>query len=45
MLFTKTFCNAGSLVYIVPTGLLVTLRYDAHGTLIKCIRASKKKKN
>ena len=35
MLFTKTVCNAGSLVYIVPTGLLVTLRYDAHGMLSK----------
>lgn len=35
MLFTKTVCNAGSLVYIVPTGLLVTLRYDAHGVLNK----------
>ena len=33
MLVTKTFCKAGSLVYIVPTGLLVTLRYDAHGDL------------
>lgn len=33
MLITKTFCKAGSLVYIVPTGLLVTLRYDAHGEL------------
>ena len=35
MLITKTFCKAGSLVYIVPTGLLVTLRYDAHGKLGK----------
>jgi len=35
MLFTKTVCSAGSLVYIVPTGLLVTLRYDAHGILYK----------
>lgn len=35
MLFTKTFCKAGSLVYIVPTGLLVTLRYDVHGMLSK----------
>lgn len=33
MLVTKTFCKSGSLVYIVPTGLLVTLRYDAHGKL------------
>lgn len=33
MLFTKTFCRAGSLVYIVPTGLLVTLHYDVHGGL------------
>lgn len=33
MLVAKTFCKAGSLVYIVPTGLLVTLRYDAHGAL------------
>lgn len=33
MLFTKTFCKAGSLVYIVPTGLLVTLHYDVHGGL------------
>lgn len=35
MLFTKTVCNAGSLVYVVPTGLLVTLHYDAHGVLSK----------
>lgn len=35
MLFTKTVCKAGTLVYIVPTGLLVTLRYDAHGMLSK----------
>lgn len=33
MLITKTFCRPGSTVYIVPTGLLVTLRYDAHGQL------------
>ena len=33
MLVTKTFCKPGSLVYIVPTGLLVSLRYDAHGKL------------
>lgn len=33
MLMTKTFCRPGSLIYIVPTGLLVTLRYDAHGEL------------
>lgn len=33
MLVTKTFCRSGSLIYIVPTGLLVTLRYDAHGQL------------
>ena len=33
MLITKTFCRPGSLLYIVPTGLLVTLRYDAHGQL------------
>jgi len=33
MLVTKTFCKSGSLIYIVPTGLLVTLRYDAHGQL------------
>lgn len=33
MLVTKTFCRPGSLLYIVPTGLLVTLRYDAHGSL------------
>lgn len=33
MLITKTFCRPGSLIYIVPTGLLVTLRYDAHGDL------------
>lgn len=33
MLVTKTFCRPGSLIYIVPTGLLVTLRYDAHGQL------------
>ena len=43
MLFTKTFCNAGSLVYIVPTGLLVTLRYDAHGTLFKVYRGFEEK--
>ena len=35
MLFTKTVCSAGSLVYIVPTGLLVTLRYDVQGVLSK----------
>lgn len=35
MLFTKTLCKAGALVYIVPSGLLVTLRYDAHGVLSK----------
>ena len=35
MLFTKTVCSAGSLLYVVPTGLLVTLRYDAHGMLYK----------
>ena len=33
MLVTKTFCKPGSLVYIVPTGLLVSLRYDVHGSL------------
>ena len=33
MLLAKTFCKPGSLIYIVPTGLLVTLRYDAHGQL------------
>lgn len=33
MLVTKTVCKPGSLMYIVPTGLLVTLRYDAHGGL------------
>lgn len=33
MLVAKTFCKPGSLLYIVPTGLLVTLRYDAHGQL------------
>lgn len=33
MLVTKTFCKSGSLIYIVPTGLLVSLRYDAHGKL------------
>lgn len=33
MLITKTFCRPGSLIYIVPTGLLVSLRYDAHGSL------------
>lgn len=33
MMITKTFCRPGSLLYIVPTGLLVTLRYDAHGQL------------
>lgn len=35
MLITKTFCKSGSLIYIVPTGLLVTLQYDAHGKLNK----------
>lgn len=35
MLITKTFCRPGSLIYIVPTGLLVTLQYDAHGQLNK----------
>ena len=33
MLVTKTFCKPGSLIYIVPTGLLISLRYDAHGKL------------
>ena len=33
MLVAKTFCKPGSLIYIVPTGLLVTVRYDAHGQL------------
>lgn len=33
MLVAKTFCKPGSLVYIVPTGLLVSLRYDVHGKL------------
>ena len=33
MLIAKTFCKPGSLIYIVPTGLLVSLRYDAHGKL------------
>ena len=33
MLITKTFCRPGSLIYIVPTGLLVSLRYYAHGSL------------
>lgn len=33
MIVTKTFCRPGSFAYIVPTGLLVTLRYDAHGQL------------
>lgn len=35
MLFTKTLCKAGALVFIVPNGLLVTLRYDVHGMLSK----------
>lgn len=34
MLMSKTFCPAGSLVYIVPTGLQLTLRYDLRGNLI-----------
>ncbi len=33
MLISKTFCPAGSLAYIVPTGLQVTLHYDARGIL------------
>lgn len=37
MLITKTFCKAGSLIYIVPTGLQVTLQYDAHGQLNKIL--------
>lgn len=43
MLITKTFCNAGSLVYIVPTGLLVTLHYDAHGMLHKVYQGFEEK--
>lgn len=35
MLVSKTFCSAGSLMYLVPTGLLVTLHYDARGNLTK----------
>lgn len=35
MLVTKTFCKPGSRIYIVPTGLLVTLEYDPHGMLNK----------
>ena len=35
MLFTKTVCTPGSLAYIVPMGLLATLRYDVHGILHK----------
>jgi len=38
MLITKTFCKPGSLIYIVPTGLLVTLRYDAHGKLCQIFK-------
>lgn len=34
MLMSKTFCPAGSLVYIVPTGLQLTLHYDVRGNLI-----------
>lgn len=33
MLISKTVCPAGSLLYIVPTGLQVTLHYDALGNL------------
>ena len=35
MLVTKTFCKPGSRIYIVPTGLIVTLEYDPHGMLNK----------
>lgn len=35
MLISKTVCPAGSLLFIVPTGLQVTLRYDARGNLSK----------
>lgn len=35
MLASKTVCSAGSLVHIVPTGLLVTLHYDTRGNLMK----------
>jgi hypothetical protein len=38
MLVTKTFCKPGSLIYIVPTGLLVTLWYDPHGQLHKIFK-------
>jgi hypothetical protein len=33
MLISKTFCPAGSLLYIVPTGLQVTLHYNALGNI------------
>ena len=45
MLFTKTVCNAGSLVYVVPTGLLVTLHYDAHGMLSKVYQGINEKED
>lgn len=35
MLLAKTVCPAGSLIYIVPTGLQVTVHYDARGNLMK----------
>ena len=34
MLISKTVCPAGSLAYIVPTGLQLTLHYDARGSLM-----------
>ena len=33
MLISKTVCQAGSIVYLVPTGLQLTLHYDARGNL------------
>ena len=38
MLITKTVCPAGSLLYIVPTGLQLTLFYDARGNLAHVYR-------
>ncbi len=34
MLLSKTVCPAGSLLYIVPTGLQVVLRYNALGNIV-----------
>lgn len=43
MLISKTVCPAGSLAYIVPTGLQLTLHYDARGSLMNVYQGYDKK--